>query len=222
MNASMGTLMMIIVSVMAVIKGDLFGIDSTMIAAMPALSENIGLIGVAMICFVVSSNFVAAVSVTLEGNSLWVVKSLPIPTHLVLDAKWYVHFLFTAIPAVLFSVIVGLVVELSWGWVLAMVAMAIIASATFAVMDLAVNLKFPNLHWTNETAAIKQGISTVIAMFGGWGIALLPIFGWFLFGKYLPAWGYYCIGLAYFIAIGIGFWLWLRKRGVKIFEELSV
>jgi len=88
------------------------------------------------------------------------------------------------------------------------------------LMGLAINLKFPNLHWTNETAAVKQGLSSALAMFGGWGVALLPLGGYFLFGKYLPAWGYALLCLTLFVLACVGLIVWLKRRGEKIFENL--
>ena len=38
---------------------------------------------------------------------------------------------------------------------------------------LSLGLKFPNLSWTNETAPIKQSASVTIALFGGWGYAII-------------------------------------------------
>jgi ABC-2 type transport system permease protein len=99
---------------------------------------------------------------------------------------------------------------------------AVNASLLFASFDLAVNLKFPNLQWTNEMVAVKQSISVVVAMFGGWGISLLPLGGYFLFGKYMPAWGYVILCLGLFTAITAALIVWLYKKGVKIFKSLSV
>jgi ABC-2 type transport system permease protein len=109
-----------------------------------------------------------------------------------------------------------------WWQVCLLLLTATIASLLFAAFDLTVNLKLPNLQWTNEIAAIKQSASVMVAMFGAWGIALLPLGGYFLFGKYMPAWGYavLCLGL-FAIATGVLF-VWLAKKGAQIFKTLSV
>ena len=220
LNAGMGSWLMIIAVVMGLVKGDLFAIAPEMSGGMPGLSENMGLLCAVIVCFMVSSNVVAAVSVSLEGNSLWIVKSLPVSSSTVLLSKACAHFLFTIIPALIFSVTAGILLELSLWWTVAVILIAIVSSAVFALVDLAINLQFPKVHWTNEIAVIKQSLSTVVAMFGGWGIVLLPVGGWFWFGKHMPAFGYYAIGLAYFILIGIGAWLWIKKYGKKKFGGL--
>ncbi len=217
LNASMGTIMMIIMSVMVFVKGDLFGLTSALNAV---LGDTLALIVAIILCFMASSNMVSACSVSLEGESVWIVQSLPAETSKVFKSKIYLHFLLTAIPALVCGVVMGLIMELAWGWLFLLVAIALVCSMMFALMGLAINLKFPNLHWTNETQAVKQGLSSILAMFGGWGVSLLPLGGYFLFGKYLPAWSYALLWLALFALIALGLIIWLKRRGEKIFENL--
>ena len=42
-----------------------------------------------------------------------------------------------------------------------------------ANMGLVLNLRFPNLNWTNETMAVKQGAAVVLALFGNWALLLI-------------------------------------------------
>ncbi len=217
LNASMGTIMMLIMSVMVLVKGDLFGLT-------PVLNEVMGdtmpLLVTLILCFMTSSNMVAACAISLEGESIWLVQSLPTETSKIFKSKIYLHFLLTAIPALVCGFAMGIVMELSLGWLLLLLVAAVISSMMFAVLGLVINLKFPNLQWTNETQAVKQGLSSLISIFGGWGVVLLPLGGYFLFGKYLPAWGYALLCLALFVFICVGLILWLKSRGEKIFENL--
>ena len=222
LNASMGTLIALIAAVLMAINGDFFGMSAESISVLPGLKENIGLIVCVVVCFMASSNKIAACTVSLEGEKLWLPQSLPIPGWTVLKAKLALHFVMTAIPSACFALAAGLCIQLSWGWTVAAIAAAILSSALFACMDLAINLKFPSLRWTSETAAVKQSVSVLLAMFGGWGATLLPVGGFFLFGKYLPAWAYACICLGIMLAGLIALFIWLNKRGTKIFKELSV
>ena len=67
---------------------------------------------------------------------------------------------------------------------------------------------------------VKQSASSLAGMFGGFGVVVAFVGGYFLFGKYLPAWGYLLICAAVMaLALG-GICLFLRKKGVKIFEAL--
>jgi hypothetical protein len=128
----------------------------------------------------------------------------------------------TAIPTAILAVCLGISFDLHIGWIGTGVITAMLASALFACIDLAINLKFPALRWTNEVAAYKQSASVMLAMFGGWGAALLPVGLYFLFGKHLPAWAFAGICLGIMLAVLAVLFVWLQKRGTKIFKELSV
>lgn len=218
LNASMGTFMTLLVCVMTLVQGDVFGMTKETVET-AQLSETIALILVAATCFMASSNTVSACSVSLEGQSLWLVQSLPVASRTVLFSKILVHFCVTALPVALCGVVMSCVVGAFWCIPLVILT-ATIAAAAFATLGLAINLKFPNLHWTNETAAVKQSLSVMFAMFGGWGVTLLCVGGYFLFGKYMPIWGYVGLCLALFLALTVGGLLWIKNRGVKIFENL--
>lgn len=217
LNTSMGTIMMLIVSVMVLVKGDVFGLTPIMVDAM---GDKIALLVALILCVMTSSNMITACSISLEGESLWLVQSLPTKTSEIFKSKIYLQFLITVIPALVCGLIMWIFMKFSFGWLCFLIALVFICSMMFALMGLAINLKFPNLHWTNETVAIKQGLSSVISMFGGWGVALLPLGGYFLFGKYLSAWVYGLLCLSFFVLVGVGFVLWLKRRGEKIFENL--
>ena len=221
LNSSMGSLMMLMVAVMMVITGNLFGLTKDVLASIPELADNMFLLVAVIICFMSSSNFIAACAVSLEGDAITTIQSLPVDEWAILRAKIYLHVLFTAIPALLLGGAMAWMVGLNW-WQTAIVLLtAVISTVMFAAFDLAVNLKLPNLHWTNETAAVKQGASTVVAMFGGWGIALLPLGAFFLFGKYMLSWLFAVLVLAVFVAVATVVLTWIRKKGTKIFRFLN-
>ena len=217
LNASMGTLIMLIMGVMVVIYGDFFGIPKEMLIGM---GDKLTLLLSAVVCFLASSNTIAACSISLEGETLWLARSLPVPSWSILKAKLYLHIVMTFFPAVLCGVTLGVVAEVSEFAYVGVLLTAAVASVAFAAMDLAINLKLPNLRWTSEMAAVKQSMSTVVAMFGGWGVALLFVGGYFLFGKYLPVWGYLTLCLAMLAAATIAFILWLKGKGTITFESL--
>ena len=221
LNSSMGSLMMVMVAVMMAATGNLFGITEEALATMPALMDNMGLLVALVICFMASSNFIAACAVSLEGTNITTIQSLPVDEWSILRAKMYLHILFTAIPAMLLGGAMAWMVKLLWWEVLIVLATAFISTVMFAAFDLAVNLKLPNLHWTNETAAVKQGLSTVVAMFGGWGIALVPLGCFFLFGKYMWPWLYALIFLLLFVGVTAVVLAWIYKKGTKIFRYLN-
>lgn len=221
-NASMGTFFMVILGVMLIVKGDLGGFTPETLAVMIGDENAMVLLAALAVCFLASSNTIAASSISLEGENISLVKALPVTEWSILRAKLYLHLIMTVVPALFCGVVVSVVWGLIWWEVAIVLATAVIASVLFSAFDLAVNLKFPNLQWTNEMAVVKQSLAVVIAMFGGWGVALLPLGGYFLFGEYLPAWGYATLCLGLLAGVTIGLLYWLNRRGTKIFKTLSV
>ena len=224
LNASMGTMMTLIVAVMMIIEGDFFGINADMVAAIPFLKAAIGLIVAGSVCLMAAMNTISACSVSLEGKTMDLAQSLPVSEWATLKAKLYLHILFTAIPDALLGVAMALVLQLEWYITLGVVLAAILASALFACVGLFFNLKFPNLEWTSETVAVKQGLSVLFSLFAGIGIIALPVGVYagvyYLFNAYLPAALYLYACLAAF-AISTGVLLvWLKKKGTEIFKNL--
>ena len=221
LNSSIGSLIMIMVAVMMAATGNLFGLTEEVLATMPGLTGNMGLLVALIVCFMTASNFITACAVSLEGVNITTIQSLPVDEWAILRAKLYVHIVFTAVPALLLGGAMAWMVQLAWWETLIVLATALISTVMFASIGLAVNLKLPNLHWTNETAAVKQGLSTVVAMFGSWGISLLPLGAFFLFGEYIFPWLFALIFLVLFVAV-TGFALsWIYKKGTKIFRFLN-
>lgn len=220
-NASMGTIFMLICSVMVWIKGDLLESLTGVLGGVDGASITF-LLTALVVFFMASSNTIGACIVSLEGENITLVQALPVDEWAVLRSKLYLHLAMTVVPALLCGLSVSLVFGLLWWEVCLVLVTAVIASLLFAAFDLTVNLKLPNLQWTNEIAAVKQSVSVMVAMFGGWGISLLPLGGYLLFGKYMPAWGYATLCLGVFVVFTAILWYWLSKKGAKIFKTLSV
>ena len=103
----------------------------------------------------------------------------------------------------------------------ALVLLVPVANAFFfTVLGLTLGLKMPNLTWTNELAPIKQSMNIMIALFGGWFYAL-ALGGLFLWrGWRIGASAYLGIALAVTVAASAALWVWLKKKGTKIYETL--
>ena len=221
LNAGMGAMMMLIVAAMMGIYGDFFGVNADMVVASPILTETIGLIVAVVVCFMASSNTIAACSISLEGESISLIQSLPVSEWTILKAKLYLHIAFTAIPDLILGLAMGVILKLEWFMLLGVVLSALVGSVLFAAMGLFFNLKFPHLQWTSEMAAVKQGLGVAFALFGGWGVCLLPFGAYFLFGAYLPAPLYLYLWLFLFALAAAIILFWLKNRGTKIFRNLS-
>ena len=180
----------------------------------------IELLFMGVFCMIATMNMSAASSISLEGENLWLLRTLPIATENILCIKAFCQFIATLVPAFVSILAVGIYVKLPIWCILLTILVLAAFSAAISLFGVAVNLKFPNLHWTNEIAVVKQSLSTFLGLFGGFGIFALLVGGYFLFGKYMLAWGYGLLCLILLILISAGIWLWICRKGVKVFENL--
>ena len=172
------------------------------------------------LCYMASLVFLTAPSISLEGKYLWLPKSLPLSSWEVLQAKLRLHMLIALPPLVLVSVVTALVL----GYEGQMLVLVLLLPTVFGVfsgfLGLFENLRHPNFNWINETQAVKSGASVLITMFAGMGLVLLPILGCLIFSDWLTPElaGWIMLGLLTVLSVLL--YLWIRKKGVKIFEAL--
>ncbi|MBQ8229762.1 MAG: hypothetical protein IJZ32_03605 [Clostridia bacterium] len=217
LNCLLGSLMALVLPVAA-----LFNIDFlTRLSSADGLGQELAvLLFTALVCGVVATNIISASSVSLEGETLWLVKSLPVKTGKILAVKTAFHCLVTAVPVCIFTLTVGILLRLN-ALLFALALLIALAFTVFcAALGLVINLALPNLHWTNEVTAVKQSASPMLAMFSGIGAVALFVLGYFAFGKHLPAWGYMLICLAVLVTACIAMAVWLAKKGAELFERL--
>ncbi len=215
MNCFLGTIFLLILPFIPLFSSELRALADALNA-----DEVVSMLIAVVLCATVSMNMLSAASVSLEGENLWIVRSLPVPTEKILLAKVATHWLVTAIPAVFASVTLCIIFKIGVGYAIAALVAVLLFITFTAIIGLIINLKMPNLHWTNELVAVKQSASAVISMFAEWAAAALLVGGYFLFGKYLFAGGYFLVCIALLIATCCLLTVWIYKRGVKIFEGL--
>ncbi len=201
LNSGMGSLFLIVGAVAALVKAGWISENITAFLAQSGLADMLPLLLCAVVCMVVSMNIVTAPSVSLEGSGIWLLQSLPVHPWKVLCAKLELHLLITLPPALLCTVVLLAVLRVGvLGAVLSVLTVCLFVLFC-AAFGLVMNLLFPNLKWNSEAVAVKQGMSVMLAMFGGWGLVLLLGLGGYLWCLILPAAGYLAVCVA---ALGLG------------------
>lgn len=114
-------------------------------------------------------------SVSMEGKCWWLVKSLPLSTKEILDAKILMNILLI-FPFYLFSEVL-LTLALKPGlpelfWQLLIPALIIVFSCIYGI---SVNLHFPVFEWESETYVVKQSASAILGGLGGFLLSIACI-----------------------------------------------
>ena len=214
LNCGLGTLMLPAGGVFLIIKAD------SLLGIFPQDSPLLSLIMCAGICMMASMNDITAPSVSLEGKTLWLTQSLPVSGWQVLKSKLTLHMLITAIPAFVCMLVLAVVLKVDPVSTLLLLVFSVIYVLLCAALGLMINLKLPNLNWTNETVAVKQSASVIVAMLANWGIAFLLIIGYIFLGAKLSQGLFLLLCTLLSAAASALALLWLKKRGQKILAHL--
>ncbi len=217
LNCGLGILILLAAGVFVLIRSDwltnkileLFGSENYICVAASTL-----------ICLIASTNNMSAPSVSLEGKNIWLAQSLPITSWQAIKAKINMHLLLTAVPAFICSVCAIIALRPNVFAAIMMIAEPLVLILFFAMFGLVLNLKYPNLKWTNEVTPTKQSMSVFVSVFGSWIYSVLPAVFYFPLSERISG-ELYLVGFSAFTGLlCLALDSWLRKKGAKIFAAL--
>ncbi len=108
----------------------------------------------------------SCVSISMEGQTFWIIKSLPLTTKNILDSKILMNVLLVLPFYVISQVLLTLALKpglLSLLWQLIIPMLMLIFSFVYGIT---INLHFPVLNWENEVNVVKQSTSTILGGLG--------------------------------------------------------
>ena len=219
LNCGMGVLLMPLAGFTLLWKGS--DIRAALGAALGAeAGAYLSVMLTAALCMLAAMNDMAAPSVSLEGKSLWLLQSLPVTPWQVLRAKLRFQMLLTAIPMLVCLVCAVIALPMAAAETALMAVLSLLFVVFSALLGLTLGLKMPHLHWTSELAPIKQSACVAITLLGGWGYALVLLFGFLLAGQRLGAAAYMGIFAVLTLLACVWLYRWLKKKGVVVFAAL--
>lgn len=157
-------------------------------------------------------------SISLEGKSLWIMKSLPITVKQIFWSKILLNVVVIVIPSSISLFMLGL--TFSFGLLYYLMGLLFIIASSFGIsmFGLLMNLLFPKLEYENEQEVIKQSLAAflgvMVPMMAGMGMMVF----FFTCMDQFP-YLFELILLAYII-IDVIQYLLLMKQGTKKFEAL--
>ena len=218
LNCGLSTILLPVAAVALLIKGE--QIRSVFTDAL-GMSAGVGFVLITGgMCMLASMNMITAPSVSLEGKTIWLIQSLPVPPQQALYAKLKLHLLLTEPPLLFCSVCAVIALQASPVAAVLMVLLPAAFALFSACLGLFLNLKHPNLNWTNETTPIKQSLCVLLTMFSGAVYGLLMVVGYFLIGVRIGAELWLSAFTLLSLLLSLLLLRWLSGRGSKIFAEL--
>ena len=222
LNCGLGTVLMLGLAVLVLVKAQAIRTAvGSIYLELPVFERLLPVILAGIAMTIVTMNDLTAPSVSLEGKSLWMIRSLPVKTVDVLQAKQMLQWILTLPPAILMILCQCLVLKLPFIQTVLLTAICILSVCLSSAGGLVINLLRPNLTWTNESVPVKQSMGVFIALFGFWILAAVVIVPYvLLFLNLIPPTLYLGIWTA-ILALAVALLnLWLVKRGAAVFENL--
>lgn len=183
-NTSFGLLLSVIVSIYLCFRGHAV---FDMVLANYGVTTNLSLpiLFYYFILFVGFMTSISSSSISLEGKTMNITKSLPVGEKTILKAKILTCFMIE-LPFLLFS---NLVFFLKFRpniyFIFVLLSASILTIFISAVIGLLFNLKYPKMNAMNDTEVVKQSMSSMVSVFLGIGIFFLSIFGIQFFSKFM-------------------------------------
>ncbi len=217
LNCGFGVFIMMVGAVFMLIKPD----------AIVEISNGINILHmnvlflVGIIMLVASTVDITAPSVSLEGKNIWIIRTLPIKTIDILNAKILCHLVVTLPFTMLFVICGSIGMHLSIIDFLICMLVSVAYVVCTALFGLCLNLKSPNLNWVNETVVIKQGVGIFLSLFGGWMFTIAILALYFAFMAILPVRIYLLLVFVLISVISLFLYNYIRYTGKRQFEKLN-
>lgn len=218
LNCGLGIILMIVVAVALLVKADTVRI--ILAEVFGEKNDMIFLIAAAAGCIMTSMNDMTAPSVSLEGKNLWLLQVFPVSSWQVLMAKVKMHLILTLIPAGIMVISLEVVLQPSLVFAV-LIPLAVASYILFmALFGLSMNLKMPNVTWTNEIVPIKQSMCVMITLFGSWALVMAMAGIYWITRKNLEPFTFLLLATAILLGGALILLRWIKKKGTKVFETL--
>lgn len=215
-NTAFGVIMMAIFSIGLAI----FGKDTISKVLEIPMAEAYFIPMIALIfAFCISFTSTTASSVSLEGKSLWIVRSLPIKIENILWSKIFVNMTLTVPALIINTIIVALAFKMEITTILVMFIVLLMYCVFAPIIGIIINLYLPKLEWTTQVSVVKQSASVLVAMLASFVSIGIPVA---LFVIIQPANSNLFLGFLAIVLLLINLMLIkvLNTTGVRKFREL--
>lgn len=175
-----------------------------------------------LVVFMSSMTSITSSSISIEGKSFNITKSLPVNPEEVLLSKVLSSNLITIPVILLCDIIFFISFEVQIFDIVAILIISLVMPTLTAIIGLFANLKYPKMNATSDTEVVKQSASSMISVLGGMLISI------FLIGILVFASNIININIAIVIEliiiciITISLWNILKKYGNKRFKEIII
>lgn len=220
-NTSFGLILLLIASILLCVKGkdilssifSQYGITGNM---------SINLVFIVVLLFSLFFTSITSSSISLEGKSINITKSLPVMISTIFNSKLLMAITIEMPFVIISLLIISIKFKLSFVYFILVLLFSLLIVLCNGMTGLIVNLRYPKLNYSSDTEVVKQSMSSMISVF----IGLLFFVGiTFCLFKLIDVISLNLLILIIIVGLAIicsGLYYFLNKIGVKDYERLSV
>ena len=181
LNCGLSSVIMLGAGVAALIfKDDAYNLVQTLAGQFSIVNGFSLLVIPAFLFFMLFTGGSAIPSVSIEGKTIWVVRTLPVNVKDVLMAKEKLQLVLHFIPALFFTVSFCIVLRVAYYTAIAEIFFAVSTTLFCAAFSLYLGTMKSDVNWSNETAAIKSNIAVLLVMLTGFAFMIATLGSYYL------------------------------------------
>ena len=216
LNTLFGVVIVIVLSVASLFFGE--EISGFLAGEMGGLVSG-EMIVVVLIAFCIAMTTTPAVSLSLEGENLWMIKSLPIKPYKVMYAKVIMNLIMLAPMVFVGTILFGFSSQIALENQLAMILLFSTFGLATSFMYAVINMLIPKFEFSNEVEVVKQSLSVMLAILGGFTmLAINGVLYWFVLVDLNLAVSMLILS-ALNLMIAFPFWYIVRYRSSMMFNK---
>lgn len=220
-NTSFGLLLSVIISIYLCLKGS--NVFDNILSNYEINSDlSLSVLFYFFILFVGSMTSISSSSISLEGKTINITKSLPIKEEIILKSKILTCYAIE-LPFILFSDIIFFIKFRPGLFYLTLITLiGILTILLSACIGLIINLKYPKMNANNDTEVVKQSMSSMISVFIGMGIFIGSILLIVFLNEYINIDILLILHIFFLTIISIILYCFLMKFGTKEYKKINV
>ena len=219
-NTIVGPFMIAFMTAMIYVKG--VSSFNNMVQGEDMNGITIEILYLAIVGFALFFTSISSSSISLEGKTINITKTLPIKYKTIFDSK-ILMCLIVELPITLISEILFIIkVKPNILFIFQLLFMTILIILFNAVVGILMNLKYPKLNASNDTEVVKQSMSATLSLFTGFGVFALYVFGFAMLADILSPSLYISLSIVLLLFITLILYKILLKNGPKAYQQLNV
>lgn len=220
LNSALPVILLPVIAVVFLIRGEALGeMLEALRLALPELNALLPPAVFLIVAGVASIHQISTPSVSLEGKTLWIVRSLPVSGKEVLRSKLELHVAMLSLPVLVAVVLLGCCLHIGAPGIAAVLVSTLAFLRLSGSLGLIVGLLNANVHWTTESIAYK-GLNVLLSMLLNWLLVAAVVLLYWLLRKVLSGTAYLLLCGAVLALADTAAESWLYRKGAQRFAAL--